>query len=256
MRGLTFLAGLAAVLALRAEGPLPERYQAIVDRQMFGEAPAGFDPSVHPDEAQRSSGGRQQVQLAAEQQKLASAISFSVFNVDSDGTPMVGFTDNSDPKAPRNYYMREGESRDGWTVKAIDLEVQGMTVVKGEVEVTLKLGGDSSKGDGTTAAAGEKRELYGASSPAGGSLRARSRMRRNRERQLEEENRKLQEDLAQQSERQAEQMRQMNEKLDDYEARRQDSIAALEEVRAGLENDRKARREAEARNQEGTETAE
>ena len=37
-----------------------------------------------------------------------------------DGATVVGFTDNSDPKVPRHYYLKVGESRDNWTVKEAD----------------------------------------------------------------------------------------------------------------------------------------
>ena len=88
------LAAIAALAAAAERQPL-ERYQSIIDRQMFGALPNDFDPSKLPSEVQKSS--RSEKELTAEQEKLRSAIHFSVINVRSDGRVEVGFTDNTDP---------------------------------------------------------------------------------------------------------------------------------------------------------------
>ena len=147
------LAAVFAALSASAEKQPYSRYEKIVERQMFGELPPGFDPTKMPSEVARAS-GKQEQELTKEQEQLKSAIHFSAINVTPDGATAVGFTDNSNPKAPVHYYLKKGEERDGWKVEAADAKTATMTVVKGDIEVTLTLGGNSGKGGGTTAARG------------------------------------------------------------------------------------------------------
>ena len=143
----------AAALAACGEKHPYSRYQSIVDRQMFGELPPGFDPTKPPSEVARG-GGKQEKELTKEQEKLQSSIHFSMINLTPDGSTAVGFTDNSNPKAPVHYYLKVGESRDGWKVEEADAKAATMKVVKGDVEVSLTLGGNSGKGGGQTQARG------------------------------------------------------------------------------------------------------
>ena len=145
------LAG-AAVLALPvvADRQPYERYQSIVDRQMFGPLPVGFDPTKSPTEVAKS-GSAAEKELTKEQEKVKSSVKFTVINVTPDGETAIGFTDNSDPKAPKHYYLKVGESRGGWEVKEADAKAATMTIAKDGIEVSLSLGGDSAK-DGKTQA--------------------------------------------------------------------------------------------------------
>ena len=140
----------AATLAFAEKQPF-ERYQSIIDRQMFGPLPPGFDPTKSSNDVQKTS-SKSEEELTQDQAKLKSAIRFFVIDTKADGTVSVGFTDNSDPKAPKSYYLKVGETRDGWEVKNADPETAKMTIAKGEVEVSLSLGGNSATGGGTTAA--------------------------------------------------------------------------------------------------------
>ena len=118
--GWLVLAGAAVVaLSAAAERQPYERYQSIVDRQMFGPLPVGFDPTKSPTEVSKS-GGAAEKELTKEQEKVKSAVKFTVINVTPDGETAIGFTDNSDPKAPKHYYLKVGESRGGWEVKEAD----------------------------------------------------------------------------------------------------------------------------------------
>ena len=154
-RGLRVVAAAAAlaaaaVLPAFAEKPAFDRYRTILDRQMFGPLPDDFDPTKLPSEVSRSSSaasGRAAEQLTKEQEKLKSAVRFSVINMTPQGDVAVGFTDSSEAKNPRHYYLRVGETRDGWLVKEADPETATMTVAKGEIEVTLSIGQDSAKAD-------------------------------------------------------------------------------------------------------------
>lgn len=147
-KSFLLLAAAAAISAFAEKQPY-SRYQSIVDRQMFGALPVGFDPTKLPSEVTKSS----QKELTKEQEQLKSAIRFSVINMTPDGQVAVGFTDSSDGKNPRHYYLKVGESRGGWLVKEADPETATMTIAKGEIEVTLTIGGDSAKDATATAKA-------------------------------------------------------------------------------------------------------
>ena len=121
-----------------------EDYQTIIDRQMFGAPPHGFDPSKMPSDVAKANSKAEQERSKAEE-KIKRAIRFSVLNVTADGEIMVGFTDQRDAKNPLNYYLKVGETRNGWTVKEADRNEATMTIVDSEgIEVTLRLGGDSA----------------------------------------------------------------------------------------------------------------
>lgn len=137
-------------LALFAERQPYERYQSVVDRQMFGQPPPGFDPTKSPSEVSAKDARAKEQELTKEQEQVKSAIHFSMVNVTPAGDTAVGFTDNSDQKNPKHYYLKVGESRDGWTVKEADPLAASMTIAKGDVEVSLTLGGNSASGGGTT----------------------------------------------------------------------------------------------------------
>ena len=148
----TLLATIPLIAALaHAERQPYERYVTIVDRQMFGEPPLGFDPTKMPNEVAKTS-AREEKELSQEQEQVKKAIRFSVINVTPAGETVVGFSDNGDPKNPLHYYLKVGESQNGWTVKEADPQAATMTVEKDGIEVTLKLGGDSGGGASTKAA--------------------------------------------------------------------------------------------------------
>jgi len=181
---LPLLACLALASVSFAERQPFDRYQSIVDRQMFGALPPGFDPTKMPSEVSKAD----QKQLTKEQEKLQSSIHFSVINVTPDGATAVGFTDNSDPKTPVHYYLKVGECRNGWEVKEADATAATMTIAKGDIEVSLSLGGNSAKGAGSTTRsveldAASANSARGSASRlssgllGGGSLLSRRRMR-------------------------------------------------------------------------------
>lgn len=175
----TVAAALAlATIAAFAEKRPYSRYEPIVERQMFGPLPEGFDPTKMPSEVARSSGGKQGKELTKEQEKLQSAIHFSAINVTPDGATAVGFTDNSNPKTPVHYYLKVGESRDGWKVETADAKTATMTIVKDDIEVSLTLGGNSGKGGGTVA---KRAQDPATITGAGASLGGRRNMHRKRD---------------------------------------------------------------------------
>lgn len=167
LKGFVLVFVVMAVLSATAERPAFERYQSIVDRQMFGQPPVGFDPTKMPSEVTKS---KSDAELTKEQEQVKKAIRFSVINVTPSGETVVGFSDNGDPKNALHYYLKVGESQNGWTVKAADPEAATMTIEKEGIEVTLKLGGDSS----TDAGAVVNRAAENAANQAT-SLRARRR---------------------------------------------------------------------------------
>jgi len=209
------------------------RYQPIVDRQMFGDPPDGFDPSKPPSEAVSSREAQKaEQQLSKEQEKLKSSIHFSMINVTPSGETAVGFTDSSDSKNPINYYLKVGEARNGWTVREADAGKGTMTIVKDDVEVSLSLGGNSAKGAGKTSAVGGSNASAapsaGANSPLG-SLRAR-RTRLQNERQ------------AQTQAMMADFKKMMTEQKAENEKLREEEAARREEEKAAREAEREAQK--------------
>jgi len=129
-----------------------EEYQPIVERQMFGKAPNGFDPSKRPS-GSHSADAAEAKAMQEEQNKLLKAVDFTVINIEENDLVMVGFTDRTDPKTPRHYYMAEGEVRGDWTVKAADPVNRTMTLVYKDFELNLDMANS-----GAAAKAGEKGE--------------------------------------------------------------------------------------------------
>lgn len=111
-----------------------DRYQPILDRMPFGAAPAAA-AQTPVDQAAAAT----EAEVKAEQQALAKQISMSAVNVTPKGQTAIGFTDRS-VNPPANYYLRVGESANGWTVKHADFDDELATLEKDGVEITLKLG--------------------------------------------------------------------------------------------------------------------
>jgi len=205
-----------------------ERYESILQRQMFGPLPADFDPTKLPTDVQKTS-SKEEKELSKEQEKLQSAIHFSVINVMSDGTPVVGFTDNSDPKSPRHYYLKVGESRGGWTVKDADAVEQTMTIAKGEIEVSLKLGGNSAKDGGTSKAGRSAAPAASATSrPLGGLLGGGSTLRERRL-QRQQEQRQREQKAAQEAAEQRAQREADNQQREAERAEQRQQLQAIQE---------------------------
>ena len=236
MKSIVLVAIAFAVSLAVAEKQPISRYQSIIDRQMFGPLPPGFDPTKSPNEVQKMS-SKEEKQLTQEQEKLQSAIHFSVINVTPEGATAVGFTDNSDPKTPKHYYLKVGEERDGWTVKDANAEEATMTIVKGEIEVSLTLGGNSAKGGGTTSRAGGATSAKwsgfsnGNSGLLGGSksLRAR-RLQRQQEAAAAAEKQK-EEAAAREAERQAQAEQEKQQREAERAEQRQQLLAIQEELK-------------------------
>lgn len=236
MKSIVLVAIAFAVSLAVAEKQPISRYQSIINRQMFGPLPPGFDPTKSPNEVQKMS-SREEKQLTQEQEKLQSAIHFSVINVTPEGATAVGFTDNSDPKTPKHYYLKVGEERDGWTVKEANAEESTMTIVKGEIEVSLTLGGNSAKGGGTTSRAGgaTSAKWSGFSNGNSGllsgskSLRAR-RLQRQQEAAAAAEKQK-EEAAAREAERQAQAEQEKQQREAERAEQRQQLLAIQEELK-------------------------
>ena len=254
---LVVLAVLAVSAAFAEKQPF-ERYQSIIDRQMFGPLPPGFDPTKSPNDVQKTL-GKSDAELTQDQAKLKSAIRFFVIDTKADGSVAVGFTDNSDPKTPKNYYLKVGETRDGWEVKEADPDTAKMTIAKGEVEVSLTLGGNSASGGGTTAAApaaasasnglSRRSGLLGGGLLGGGTLRAR-RMQRQQEAAAAEA--KQQEaKAAAEAERQAQVEAEKQQREAERAEQRQQLLAIQEELKRVREAKAAAAREESANESDG-----
>ena len=229
-------AAVFACIAAFAEKQPYERYKSIVDRQMFGTPPPGFDPEKMPSEVSRS----EQKQLTKEQEKLQSSIHFSVINITPDGDTAVGFTDNTNPKEPVHYYLKVGEKRNGWEVKEASADTATMTIARGDIEVSLTIGENSGKGGGnTTARGGGAADAESGASPRRltqggllgnmrGGMLSRRRQEREMLRQKEEMARKEQEDKLREDREAAEQA--AEQARQDREAQRQQLMAIKDEL--------------------------
>ena len=273
--------GLVGIIgaAVWAERQPYSRYESIVQRQMFGPVPEGFDPTKNPSEVARGrEASRDEVEVRREQEKLRSAIHFSVINVTPGGETAVGFTDNSDRKEPLHYYLKVGETRDGWTVKEADAVAKSMTIVKDDVEVSLTLGGNSASVAGATQRVGGARggnvekamktrslgSLLTSTPRAvsqdevalGNTLRDRRRARLERERKQQELNEaeKAQREAAREAARKEQEAKEAEEKAI-RDAERENSKRELAEIRSAMEKMR-AEQEAKAQVQTLEETSE
>jgi len=145
----TLLWAVAAFTVFAESQPF-DRYQTIIDRKPFGPEPANFDPEAAPGSASANAGAGDgemtPEQRTAEEQQLAANVRVSILNVSPGGVVKVGFTDSSANPA-ENYYLSVGGSQNGWTVKSADPATESVTLEKGGVEVTVKLGeGTGGKG--------------------------------------------------------------------------------------------------------------
>lgn len=138
-----------AAVAEKPVDPAFERYRTIMDRMPFGREPPGFNPDAPSATAGGvggADGGAGEVPKSEEEQRIISSVRVSVLNVTPSGKVAVGFTDSS--KQPTaNYYLKVGESRDGWTVVEADAAEQTVKLSHDGVEAELKLG-EGSGGEG------------------------------------------------------------------------------------------------------------
>lgn len=137
-----------------AADPKFERYRTIMDRMPFGPEPVNFNPDAPGGRGGGAGGGpeggdpaAQEAMKSQEEQRILAAVRISALNVTPSGKIAVGFTDSSKQPAG-NYYLKVGETRDGWTVKAADAREMKVTLARDGVEATLGLGEGSSEAGG------------------------------------------------------------------------------------------------------------
>ena len=269
---ITF-ACLTVAFAASAERYEFDRYQAIVDRQMFGPLPEGFDPSKPPSEVQKSAGGKTQTELTREQEQVKKSVRFSMINLNPKGETMVGFTDSSNPKEVRHYYLKVGESRDGWTVKAADAVAATVSISKDGVDLDLELGSGStgaapavagkSAGPAVGGLGGGLRRggLMGGRTPgagggmfsgAAGSLRER-RMAKMQQREANEK--AAAEDQAKRDAEAAAEKARADEEKAQREAEREQQRQQLMQIQEELKKAREARQAAEAAEKENADSS-
>jgi flagellar biosynthesis GTPase FlhF len=272
-----------AVLVLEAAQPY-ERYQTIVERKPFGPEPVNFNPEAAPGSAANAmgdAGEMTQAQRTVEEQQLASSVRVSMINVTPSGAIAVGFTDSSVSPA-ENYYLIVGRSQNGWTLKSADPSTESVTLEKGGIDVTVKLGETSGgKGKGTRlsqanrpmtlqsrgetpAASSPETALQAASkvpfgAPMGGLARLRMRRAEMRAKAQIEAEKKAQAAAVAAAEREEREAREAEEKRAraEREARdaeeREQQREALRQIQEQLRKDREARAAAQdgGQNQEG-----
>lgn len=172
-----FTALFLAVLVLPAvaeEGlaDLPEKYKAVVDRFPFGQPPEGFDPLTGTSQPAEGADGAEalvpEIPLTQQQEALKHAVYASVLIINPvTRDPWLGFSDMTDPKSPRNYYLPVEGTQDDWTVKSVDIEKKSAVVAKGDVEIELVVGAQPEKGKGDPKAMAPGGRRHGASTAPG-----------------------------------------------------------------------------------------
>lgn len=248
MRTLLFLVCVSILSVAFAEKQPIDRYQSIIDRQMFGEPPPGFDPTRPPSEVTKA----EQRELSKEQEKLQSSISFSVINVTPQGDTMVGFSDNSE-KPPKHYYLKVGEENGGWLVKEADPVGGTMTIQKDNIEVSLTIGGNSANDPNANSrvAATAHAPTSTANRPFGGANAARSagwspsgslRQRRMfRQQQAAADAERRRQEAAEEAARQQEEAARQEEENAKRAAEREEMRANLLQVQEQLKKVREAK---------------
>lgn len=252
---LAILAALGAISCAFAEKQPFERYRTIIDRMPFGQPPPGFDPTRDPSEVSRDEYSQSEVELTQEQEAIQRAVRFSVINVESDGVVRVGFSDMTDPKAPRHFYLAVGESRGGWSVKDADPNEKKMTVVKDGVEVELGLGENSGGIDGKAVANARNSTKQARSSllQRGGdsSTGAPMSLRGRREKREAEEAARRAEDAKMAAERERERAEREKREEEERAEREAERAEQREQLNALQEELRRQREEAKAARERG-----
>lgn len=196
---------LSAILAIAAFSSLAdaqpyERYESIVNRLMFGPLPPDFDPARDPSQASRGGSSKKGKELSQEQEKIKQTVSFSVLDVRPDGTIKVGFTDKTDAKAPKSYYLAVGESSGDWLVKDADAENGTMTILnrKNNVELELEIGSGAPRTSSSAEAKNGAAPRTGSGLLGGSQFLTRRARRQAALEASQKEAEKLREELAEQ----------------------------------------------------------
>ena len=274
----TCFAAFAALIAMAGMAALPfERYQTVIDRKPFGPEPVNFDPEAAPGSAAANAaaaagGAMTEEQRTAEEQQLAASVRVSMINVTPAGAVAVGFTDSS-VNPVENYYLTVGRSQNGWTVKNADPATESVTLEKGGVEVTVKLGETSGGGKanglrkgrgqrpmtlqsrgGMAAAQGDNEapaEQGTGRAPLGGLARLRQRRAEMQARAQAEADKKARADAVAEAEREEREAREAEEKRaqEEQKAREAEERAqqreALRQIQEQLRKEREAREAAQ-----------
>jgi hypothetical protein len=263
---ILFSVSVLPLLSADFENQPFERYRTIIDRKPFGPEPVNFDPESAPGSARGASqheGGEMTAeQRTAEEQQLASNVRVSMINVTPSGAVKVGFTD-SGVTPPENYYLAVGRTQNGWSVKSADPESESVTLAKGNIEVTVKLGESSggkavskrASADRSSAPTGHRPmtlEANGERPVFGGALaRLHRRRQEERQRKREEEEKKAAAAEAERVAREEREAAEAEEKRRAAEERAQHREALLQ-IQEQL---RMQRKEREAASQEDGEIA-
>ena len=146
-----------------------ERFKTILDRMPFGRPPPGFNPDAPGGSVDGKPGTAEEAEAVAEaeasevEQQIISSVRVSMLNRTADGRVFVGFTDSSVQPA-KNYMLELGEKREQceWQVVDADPDNRQVTLSKGGVEATLKVGGGAGSSDDKKAKDGEEGEKVAA----------------------------------------------------------------------------------------------
>ena len=242
---------IAVACAALADGQPFSRYETIINRKPFGPEPANFDPDAAPGSESAVAAGEDgemtPEQRSAEEQQLAASVRVSILNVTPAGVVKVGFTDST-AKPPENYYLKVGASQNGWTVKAADPSAESVTLEKGGVEVTVKLGESSGGGGkgGKAAAkpAAQQRRMLPQMMGGGGLARLRMQRMEQEKMRLEAEEKRKKAEAAAKAEQEEREQKAAEEKqaLAEERAQQREALLQIQEQLRKQREEREARR--------------
>lgn len=118
---------------------LPEKYQAIIDSNLFGPPPSEAPLAAEKNAVSAKEAEKIEREMTKEQERLVKTVEVSAFHTTPEGVLKIGFSDSSNGKKIP-YYLAVGESRDGWLVVSADDGDKKVVLKKDGIEVECVLG--------------------------------------------------------------------------------------------------------------------
>lgn len=118
---------------------LPEKYQAIIDGNLFGPPPSEDSAAAEKNAVAAKEAEKIEREMSKEQERLVKTVEVSAFHTTPDGVLKIGFSDSSNGKKIP-YYLAVGESKDGWLVVSADEAEKKVSLKKDGIDIECVLG--------------------------------------------------------------------------------------------------------------------
>lgn len=118
---------------------MPEKYQAIIDSNLFGPPPSEASLAAEKNAVSAKEAEKIEREMTKEQERLVKTVEVSAFHTTPEGVLKIGFSDSSNGKKIP-YYLAVGESKDGWLVVSADDGDKKVVLKKDGIEVECVLG--------------------------------------------------------------------------------------------------------------------